>query len=297
MRKILKGSFTPPPFPLAPCFPHLLIQKNLDLMAENHTLRGLLRSLSAFIGEGAGGVLPKLGWSLNDFENYINRAETDTAWESYQKRKGDTQNAQAEPSTSKQSTNPRKRPAEGGGSDRDKRQRSMTADVDSHSHDMPAIGNSLPADGTTLNDLLRTNASASPIYMTTTQSSAPQPTYPSSASGFTPSGSGSAPSFLHGLGLESSAKDHPDPVSLSLPAPRINQTTAAALETSEDDETYDPKIEEAGKLISYVMIAFAGHTQGLKLRPRYHLDNYKRVNTYCLPASLRPTLLQRFVRP
>jgi len=24
------------------------------------------------------------------------------------------------------------------------------------------------------------------------------------------------------------------------------------------------------------------------------LDNYKRVNTYCLPASLRPTLLQRF---
>ena len=25
------------------------------------------------------------------------------------------------------------------------------------------------------------------------------------------------------------------------------------------------------------------------------MDNYKRVNTYCLPASLRPTLLQRFV--
>lgn len=29
--------------------------------------------------------------------------------------------------------------------------------------------------------------------------------------------------------------------------------------------------------------------------PSYHLDNYKRVNTYCLPASLRPTLLQRYV--
>ena len=56
-------------------------------MAENQTLRSLLRGLATFIGEGAGGLLPKLGWDANDFNNFINKSETDTAWEGYQKRK------------------------------------------------------------------------------------------------------------------------------------------------------------------------------------------------------------------
>ena len=56
-------------------------------MAENQTLRGLLRGLAAFIGEGAGGLLPKLGWDATEFNNFINKSETDTAWEGYQKRK------------------------------------------------------------------------------------------------------------------------------------------------------------------------------------------------------------------
>jgi hypothetical protein len=56
-------------------------------MQENHTLRGLLRSLAGFIGDGEGGLLPKLGWNLEDFNNFVNRSETDTAWESYQNRK------------------------------------------------------------------------------------------------------------------------------------------------------------------------------------------------------------------
>lgn len=220
-------------------------------MAENQTLRGLLRSLSAFIGEGAGGVLPKLGWNLNDFENYVNRTETDTAWESYHKRKNEKQSSQAEPSTSKQPAGSRKRPAEDASSDRSKRQRSMTADVE-HSHDLPVVGNSVPSDGTTLNDLLRTSASASPIFITP-QNAASQTAYPSSTSGnvpFTSANSASTPSFLHGLGLESPSNNPTDSVSLSLPPPRINQTTATVLETSGDNETYDPKIEEAGKLIA-----------------------------------------------
>ncbi|KAJ3534380.1 hypothetical protein NM688_g7146 [Phlebia brevispora] len=41
-----------------------------DLMQENQVLRQLLRSLSNFIGDGAGGLLPKLGWDLNDFNNF-----------------------------------------------------------------------------------------------------------------------------------------------------------------------------------------------------------------------------------
>ena len=225
-------------------------------MAENHTLRGLLRSLGAFIGEGAGGVLPKLGWSLPDFENYVNRTETDTAWESFHKRKNDVQSVQPDPSTSKQATGSRKRPADDAGSNRDKRPRSMTADVD-HPRDLPVISNSIPPDGTTtLNDLLRTNASGSPLFITS-QSAASQSSYPASASGsvpFTPTGTGSTSSFLHGLGLESPTNAPTDPVSLSLPQPRINQTTATVMDTSEDNETYDPKIEEAGKLISYAQV-------------------------------------------
>jgi hypothetical protein len=56
-------------------------------MAENQTLRSLLRGLAAFIGDGTGGLLPKLGWDAADFNNFINKSETDTAWEGYQKRK------------------------------------------------------------------------------------------------------------------------------------------------------------------------------------------------------------------
>ena len=223
-------------------------------MAENHTLRGLLRSLSAFIGEGAGGVLPKLGWSLDDFENYVNRAETDTAWESYQKRKDDTRSAQSEASTS--NSGPRKRPTDGAGSDRNKRPRSTTADVE-HSSELPVT-----VDGTTLNDLLRSNTSASPMFITP-QTAGSQTTYPNSASGgvsFTSGGSGSTPSFLHGLGLESPTNDPTDSVSLSLPPPRINQNTTTALDHPEEDEAYDPKIEEAGKLIGYALtVVFLAH--------------------------------------
>jgi hypothetical protein len=83
-----------------------------DLMQENQVLRSLLRGLSSFIGEGAGGVLPKLGWDINDFENFINRAETDTAWESFQRNKREKQANQAAASTSQPLASARKRPGE-----------------------------------------------------------------------------------------------------------------------------------------------------------------------------------------
>jgi hypothetical protein len=56
-------------------------------MQENQTLRSLLRGLGSFIGDGVGGILPKLGWDVTDFNDFVNRSETDTAWESYQRRK------------------------------------------------------------------------------------------------------------------------------------------------------------------------------------------------------------------
>ena len=57
-------------------------------MAENNTLRALIRSLSTFIGDGLGGVLPRLGFERHtDFMEFINKAETDTAFEGYRRRK------------------------------------------------------------------------------------------------------------------------------------------------------------------------------------------------------------------
>jgi hypothetical protein len=76
-------------------------------MEENQTLRNLLRGLSSFIGDGAGGLLPKMGWDMTDFNNFVNRSETDTAWESYQKRKS----APADSSVS-QEPQGQKRPAD-----------------------------------------------------------------------------------------------------------------------------------------------------------------------------------------
>jgi hypothetical protein len=82
MRNIMKGLYF--------IYLHTSIprpQTLADLMAENQTLRSLLRGLATFIGEGAGGFLPKLGWEVGDFNNFVSKSETDTAWEGYQKRK------------------------------------------------------------------------------------------------------------------------------------------------------------------------------------------------------------------
>ena len=76
-------------------------------MEENQQLRTLLRSISAFIGEGAGGLLQRIGWTLSDFNNYVNKSETDTAWESYQRRKKNVN--PSDPSTNQQA---QKRPSE-----------------------------------------------------------------------------------------------------------------------------------------------------------------------------------------
>lgn len=57
-------------------------------MAENAQLRNLIRSLGSYIGDGLGGVLPTLGFDRpQEFMDYLNKAETDTAFESFQKRK------------------------------------------------------------------------------------------------------------------------------------------------------------------------------------------------------------------
>lgn len=59
-----------------------------DLMDENTTLRGLLRDVTGFIGEGLGGTLkPRTGWDPVKFREFCERGETDTAYEGWLARK------------------------------------------------------------------------------------------------------------------------------------------------------------------------------------------------------------------
>ncbi|KAF8761918.1 hypothetical protein RHS01_00769 [Rhizoctonia solani] len=59
-----------------------------DLMDENTALRGLLRDIAGFVGEGLGGTLkPRTGWDPNKFREFCERGETDTAYEGWLARK------------------------------------------------------------------------------------------------------------------------------------------------------------------------------------------------------------------
>ncbi|GAA5971920.1 hypothetical protein JCM21900_001321 [Sporobolomyces salmonicolor] len=50
-----------------------------SLLDENQQLRHLLQGVSAFIGEGLGGALPRLGTTLPEFQSLISRNTIDTA--------------------------------------------------------------------------------------------------------------------------------------------------------------------------------------------------------------------------
>lgn len=114
----------------------ILSQVFEDLMAENHNLRQMLRSLATFIGEGMGGVLPKMGWEQRDFDTFLNKGETDTAWEGYQARKKaadsrPTGGPSVVPSSSMPNVANQKRPSEGDIlNNRSKKPRNDSADIE-----------------------------------------------------------------------------------------------------------------------------------------------------------------------
>lgn len=58
------------------------------LMEENARLRTLLRDLGGFMADGLGGpLLDRTGWTMQQFQEFINRADSDTAYESFIKAK------------------------------------------------------------------------------------------------------------------------------------------------------------------------------------------------------------------
>ncbi|KAK7470837.1 hypothetical protein VKT23_002254 [Stygiomarasmius scandens] len=246
-----------------------------DLMQENQTLRNLLRSLASFIGEGAGGVLPKLGWEMSDFNNFINRSETDTAWEGYQRRKKATANAEAMSSGQKRS-------ADDDTSNLSKKPRTSDAES-SYSMLLPMNSGASPmtaesiypagrSDGPGLfPDMIRGN-NGSPMFIPPSSNATSQ-----YATQTTPSGGPGYPSTYvpaEHMNMESSLPSLSFASSTSVSG-TTSRSTDQASPALEDDE--DPNKSEAHKLI------------------HYHLDNFKRNSAYCLPASLRPTLVQRTV--
>ncbi|KAI0049565.1 hypothetical protein FA95DRAFT_833650 [Auriscalpium vulgare] len=266
-----------------------------DLMAENNVLRNLLRSLSGFIGDGAGGLLPKLGWTHNDFENFINRSETDTAFESYQRRKQDGTGVGATTlSGAPATTSSRKRAADDDDAsgrlkrpreEPDRSQDSFNALLPlnpgpsgSNLYSSTNRASSQSQDNSLFSDLMR-GSNGSPMF-NMGPSSPVTPAYGNSSQ-VPANPAGFQSSYLNPLNMSvdspmasmSFVGNTAAPVQPQ-PQPRTN---APVPSNSEDLELLDPKSLEAQKLISY------------------HLDNYKRNSAYCLPASLRPTLVQRTV--
>ncbi|KAG0705488.1 hypothetical protein DFH29DRAFT_996809 [Suillus ampliporus] len=270
-----------------------------DLMAENQVLRGLLKSVAGFIGDGAGGLLTKLGWDAVDFDSFVNKAETDTAWESFQARKQThktSQTSNAMTSMLGAPSNTGKRPAEDdGGSVPAKKARGMNGSEqngdrrDSYPLMLPMSSTVPPASSlypppppppgrssqdNLFSDLMQSGNS--PVFMPTPSSSTPSH-YSSSADyqPYVPQMNMNVEQRLGAMSYSSSKTNAP------VPAPQrvLTQNTLTNEEPDDNEvaELQDPKKIEAMKLI------------------KYHLDNFMRNSAYCLPASLRPTLVQRTI--
>jgi hypothetical protein len=230
-------------------------------MAENHLLRGYLRNLSEFIGDGAGGLLSKLGWSAQDFDKYVNKSETDTAYESYQQRKREGQAS----SGSSAQTSSRKRPSEDDNANNAKKTRGPSERDDTeHSTDafpvlMPlnsvTSGSNLytsrsPQDASLFSDLLR-GSNGSPMLMPGPSSPS---SYTASSSQVPPSNGSYQSSYVTPLnmGVDSTTISSMSFVN-NASTPTIQQQSRSSVGALDELDPIDPKSVEAQKLISFVM--------------------------------------------
>lgn len=247
-------------------------------MAENQTLRNLIRSLGAYIGDGVGGILPSLGFDRpQDFIDFINRAETDTAFEGFQRRKKSTQAGQ----TATTASTSRKRTTDDDHDPKAKRvKNSDTADSATKEHNGTDRFNSLlvpisPAnttnnsyyapthrtsDANIFSDLLQGQDANSAMYMTGSASDSPTHyTAPSPAAV-----TSQFPSTYHSpIGVAARMGSQPFvPHSNPSPLPPTPSTVASAPPDSidQDDQIDDPKLQEATKLIRYALNRTESHS-------------------------------------
>jgi hypothetical protein len=222
-------------------------------MAENHTLRGLIRSLAGFIGDGAGGILPKIGWEVADFNNFVNKSETDTAWESHQRRK--RLGVSGEASSSNSQPSGQKRPSEDDSVSSRKKSRSDESERD-QANGYPLLAypmstayspNTRSQDGSALfSDLIRPT-NASPLYMHQSPPASTSPPYATISNN-----SAYQHSYMSNVNMtmESSLPTMPFNTSSSRTAP--SQRPSEPNTNSDSDELEpddDPNKNEAYKLI------------------------------------------------
>ncbi|KAH7918830.1 hypothetical protein BV22DRAFT_1108257 [Leucogyrophana mollusca] len=264
-----------------------------DLMTENQTLRNLLKSVAGFIGDGLGGMVPKMGWNMTEFNDFVNKSETDTAWESFQARRQaqkTTQSSNAMSSVLGPQSAKRVAEENSAGPSR-KKQRSMEADGDRQDYSLvmpisstvPPVpqasvyssSNGRSSHNNIFSDLMRGPDGAA-MFMPPTPSGTPSH-YPA------PSPSSYHSSYMQSMGMSVEPGLSPIPYSQNkngavmsqqrIP-PQQNHLPHDEIDDDSDLDPQQPKKIEAFKLI------------------RYHLDNFMRNSAYCLPSSLRPTLVQ-----
>jgi len=240
-------------------------QCRVDLMAENQTLRTMLRNLASFIGDGMGGVLPKLGWDVNEFNTFVNKGETDTAWEGFQRRKKQMQQSQAEAvvagSSSTASLQGHKRPSE---------------DPLISGHSKKARGDEIDTQPPGFSDVMSPSSSSNGLYnadsrgvdrgglfadmMRGTPSSGmfvqtPSPGNTMSYGGVSGNMSGYPSSYLGGMAippLNTGVPPPPNAYESQVPSSAQSRSNTLSTPASADEELDDdPNKSEAFKLIQY----------------------------------------------
>lgn len=247
-------------------------------MVENLHLRNLLKSVSAFIADGSGGMIQKLGYELHEWTAFLDKAETDTAWESFQARKSAKKTSQSSNAMSsmlgpQSSTSKRPHEDDPPSGNHMKKSRTMSGDnamdrPDSYHLLMP-MSSTVPApphptapsmypstarspQENMFSDVLRNGHASSPVFMAPTPSGTP-------AHYTTPSSSSTYSSYMPPIGIGV------DQGMSSLPYPPNKNGTAASQQRvlpppqndePDDDEANlldmrDPKKIEAFKLIKY----------------------------------------------
>ncbi|WVW80021.1 hypothetical protein I302_101994 [Kwoniella bestiolae CBS 10118] len=68
-----------------------------NLLKENKDLRGMVKNMAGFIGEGLGSCLPRLGLSADGLDAILNRSDTDTAYEAFVNLKASKEQLAAHP--------------------------------------------------------------------------------------------------------------------------------------------------------------------------------------------------------
>jgi hypothetical protein len=211
-------------------------------MEENASLRTLVKGLSSFIGEGTGGLVHGMGWTNDEFNDFLSKTTSDSAYESFQKHKANAA------SKAKRRAPEASASTDNGVAGSSKRARTNTT----------SANYSNGSDFASFRSLTNGSAAASNAPETSLFSQLVR-------------GAGQAmyvpPATPHGFGLSSSPTtygpsvtggSYMSPPSLEAPSPLLghssnqghgNQQGYGPPPAAPHSEDVDPKVDEAGKLI------------------------------------------------